>query len=46
LELELKDRTVEADVTPLDAAVVGFFEQKGGGFALFRPLALRSPLRS
>ena len=29
LELELQDRTIEAEVTPLEAAVIGFFEEKG-----------------
>ena len=34
LELELQDRTVEAEVTPLEAAVIGFFEENG----TFQPL--------
>ena len=29
LELELQDRTIEAEVTPLEAAVIGLFEEKG-----------------
>ena len=35
LELELQDRTVEVDVTPLEAAVIGFFEEEGTVTALF-----------
>ena len=34
LELELQDRTIEAEVTPLEAAVIGFFEEEG----TFQPL--------
>ena len=33
LELELQDRTIEAEVTPLEAAVIGLFEVEGA----FRP---------
>lgn len=29
LEIELQDRTIEAEVTPLEAAVIGLFEEKG-----------------
>ena len=29
LEIELLDRTVEAEVTPLEAAVIRLFEEKG-----------------
>jgi hypothetical protein len=29
LELELQDRTIEAEVTPLEATVIGLFEEKG-----------------
>jgi len=34
LELELQDRTIEAEVTPLEAAVIGLFEENG----VFLPL--------
>jgi anaphase-promoting complex subunit 2 len=34
LELELQDRTIEAEVTPLEAAVIGLFEEKGAFLAL------------
>lgn len=29
LELELQDRTIEAEVTPLEAAVIGLFDGEG-----------------
>lgn len=29
LELELQDRTIEAEVTPVEAAVIGLFEESG-----------------
>ena len=29
LELELQDRTIEAEVVPLEAAVIGLFEENG-----------------
>jgi len=29
LELELQDRTIKAEVTPLEAAVIGLFEENG-----------------
>ena len=29
LEIELQDRTIEAEVTPIEAAVIGLFEEKG-----------------
>lgn len=29
LELELQDRTIEAEVTPLEASVIGLFEGNG-----------------
>ena len=29
LELELQDRAIEAEVTPLEAAVIGLFEVEG-----------------
>jgi len=29
LELELQDRTIEAEVTPLEVAVIGLFEENG-----------------
>lgn len=32
LEIELQDRTIEAEVTPLEAAVIGFFGEKGVSF--------------
>lgn len=35
LEVELQDRTVEAEVTPLEAAVIGFFEEEGMFSILF-----------
>ena len=38
LELELQDRTVEVEVTPLEAAVIGLFEEKGA----FPPLRMIS----
>ena len=34
LELELQDRTIEAEVTPLEAAVIGLFEENGAFLAL------------
>ena len=36
LELELQDRTIEAEVTPLEAAVIGLFEENGAFLALSR----------
>jgi len=35
LELELRDRTIEAEVTPLEAAVIGHFEENGAFLPLF-----------
>lgn len=35
LELELQDRTIEAEVTPLEAAVIGLFEEGGAFLSLF-----------
>ena len=35
LELELQDRTIEAEVTPLEAAVIGLFEEEGTFLSLF-----------
>ena len=35
LELELKDRTIEAEVTPIEAAVIGLFEENGACLVLF-----------
>lgn len=35
LEIELQDRTIEAEVTPLEAAVIGLFEEKGVFSVLF-----------
>ena len=35
LEIELQDRTIEAEVTPLEAAVIGLFEEKGTSLVLF-----------
>ena len=34
LELELQDRSIEAEVTPLEAAVIGLFEEKGASLFL------------
>ena len=36
LELELRDRTIEAEVTPLEAAVIGLFAESGAFLPLFR----------
>lgn len=36
LEIELQDRTIEAEVTPLEAAVIGLFEEKGVFSVLFQ----------
>jgi len=36
LELELQDRTIEAEVTPLEAAVIGLFGEKGAFLSLLR----------
>ena len=35
LELELQDRTIETEVTPLEAALIGLFEEKGAFLSLF-----------
>ena len=35
LELELQDRSIEAEVTPLEAAVIGLFEEDGAFLVLF-----------
>lgn len=40
LELELQDRTIEAEVTPLEAAVIGLFDGEGT-FGPIRVISIR-----